>query len=201
MGHRRRGVRAGLEFRAWLQQRQIGYVLAVPCSKKVPIDPGSARADFLAAHAPALAWKRHSCGEGVKGARLYDWAVASLPDTGTTTHGFARWLLIRRSITKPSELAYYLCHGPADTDDEELIRVAGTRWAIEECFQTAKNEVGLDHYQVRRYDAWYRQITLVMCAHAYLAVTAAQAEKGTLNPSGVGLSHSPWVRSAVSWHT
>lgn len=189
------------KFRAWLQQRRIGYVLAVPCSQKVPTDPGSARADFLAGHAPALAWKRRSCDEGVKGPRLYDWAVASLPDTGTTTHGFARWLLIRRSITKPSELAYYLCYGPADTEDEELIRVAGTRWAIEECFQTAKNEVGLDHYQVRRYDAWYRHITLVMCAHAYLAVTAAQAEKGAPKPIRRGLSHSPWARSAVSWHT
>lgn len=68
-------------------------------------------------------------------------------------------LLIRRSITDPTEHAYYLCYGPADTNDEDLIRVAGTRWAIEECFQTAKGQVGLDDYQVRRYDAWYRQIT------------------------------------------
>ena len=89
---------------------------------------------------------------------LDDWAVASLPDTGTAEHGFTRWLLIRRSITNPADLAYYLCYGPSGTTDEDLIRVAGTRWAIEECFQTAKNEVGLDHYQVRRYDAWYRHI-------------------------------------------
>jgi SRSO17 transposase len=67
------------KFRLWLQERHIGYVLAVPCSQKVPTDSGSARADFLAAHAPALAWKRRSCGDGVKGPRLYDWAVASLP--------------------------------------------------------------------------------------------------------------------------
>jgi SRSO17 transposase len=86
--------------------------------------------------------------------RLYDWAVASLPDTGTAEHVYQRWLLIRRSISDPTELAYYLCYGPAGTLDEELIRIAGTRWAVEECFQTAKNEVGLDDYQVRRYDAW-----------------------------------------------
>jgi SRSO17 transposase len=95
------------------------------------------------------------------------------------------------------DLAYYLCFGPTSTADEDLIRVAGTRWAIEECFQTAKTEVGLDHYQVRRYNAWYRHITLVLCAHAYLAVTAAQAKKGvpkpmtasSPSPSGQGTSY------------
>jgi SRSO17 transposase len=189
------------KFRLWLQERRIGYVLAVPRSQKIPTDAGSARADFLAAQAPALAWKRRSCGDGAKGPRLYDWAVASLPDTGTSSGGFARWLLIRRSIARPDELAYYLCHGPVGTGDEELIRVAGARWSIEECFQTAKNEVGLDHYQVRRYDAWYRHITLVMCAHAYLAVTATHAEKGDTKPPDKDSSHSPWARSAVSWHT
>ncbi|WP_425462209.1 IS701 family transposase [Micromonospora pisi] len=189
------------KFRLWLQERKVGYVLAVPRSQKVPTDTGSARADFLAARAPALAWQRRSCGDGVKGPRLYDWAVASLPDTGTAGHGFTRWLLIRRSITRLDDLAYYLCHGPAGTGDEELIRVAGTRWAIEECFQTAKSEVGLDHYQVRRYDAWYRHITLVMVAHAYLAVTAAHAEKGDPNPPGGDSSLLPSARSDVSWHT
>jgi SRSO17 transposase len=172
------------KFRGWLQRRRIGYVLAVACNQKIPTEGGAARADALAARAPITAWKRRSCGNGVKGPRLYDWAVASLPDTGTAEHGYARWLLIRRSITDPTELAYYLCYGPADTLDEELIRVAGTRWAVEECFQTAKNEVGLDQYQVRRYDAWYRHITLAMLAHAFLTVTRAHAAKG-------GLSHRP----------
>jgi hypothetical protein len=92
-----------------------------------------------------------------------------------------------RSITNPAELAHYLCYGPADTSDEDLIRFAGTRWAIEECFQTAKGQVGLDEYQVRRYDAWYRHITLAMCAHAFLAVTTATAEKGGIRHDGHGL--------------
>ncbi|WP_373306319.1 IS701 family transposase, partial [Micromonospora andamanensis] len=158
------------KFRAWLQQQRIGYVLAVPRNQRVPTAAGSSRPDVLAANAPALAWKRRSCGNGAKGPRLYDWAVASLPDTADS---YGHWLLIRRSITDPTDLAYYLCFGPSETLDEDLIRIAGIRWAVEECFQTAKNEVGLDHYQVRRYDAWYRHITLVLCAHAYLAVTAA----------------------------
>lgn len=190
------------KFRLGLQKRKIGYVLAVPRSQKIPTEGGAARADALAAAAPQLAWKRRSCGEGAKGLRLYDWAVASLPDTGTAAHGFARWLLIRRSIANPAELAYYLCYGPAGTSNEQLIRVAGTRWAIEECFQTAKGQVGLDEYQVRRYQPWYRHITLAMCAHAFLTITAATvAEKGAADPAGTGSYRSPSPRLDVSWHT
>lgn len=188
------------KFRLWLQTQRMGYVLAVACNQKIPTDGGSARADELAAAAPAPAWKRRSCGAGAKGPRLFDWAVATLPDTGTAEHGFTRWLLIRRSITDPTELAYYLCYGPADTDDEELIRVAGTRWAVEECVQTAKGQVGLDDYQVRRYDAWYRHITLAMCAHAFLTVTAAKAERGA-PPTGPASFPSASPRLDVSWHT
>ena len=130
--------------------------------------------------------------------------MASVSTGEHTPPGWGRWLLVRRQILTPTrsrrqdpELAYYLCPGPPGTTDEELIRVAGTRWAIEECFQTAKTEVGLDHYQVRRYDAWYRHITLAMLAHAYLAVTAAIAPKDLAAAS----SRSPSARSAVSWHT
>ncbi|SDI52177.1 Transposase DDE domain-containing protein [Sinosporangium album] len=100
-----------------------------------------------------------------------------------------------RSSEGELEIAYYLCHGPADTTVEELIRVAGARWAIEECFASAKNETGLDHYQVRRFDAWHRHITLAMLAHAYLAVTAAHAPKAQ---EAWSASHSR--RPAVSWH-
>ena len=95
------------------------------------------------------------------------------------------------------ELAYYLCFAPTGTPDDELIRVAGARWAIEECFQTAKNDVGLDHYQVRRYDAWYRHITLAMLAAAFLAVTAATAPKAL----AAGSSRSLSPKSDVCWHT
>jgi SRSO17 transposase len=188
------------KFRLWLQRRHIGYVLAVACNQNIPTQGGSARPDALAARAPLSAWKRRSCGDGVKGPRLYDWALASLPDTGTAEHGHARWLLIRRNISDPTELAYYLCYGPADTSDEELIRVAGARWAIEECFQTSKGQVGLDEYQVRRYDAWYRHITLAMWAHAFLAVTAHTANT-TTGQTRMPSSPSHSARFDVSWHT
>jgi SRSO17 transposase len=189
------------KFRDWLEQRRIGYVVAVPKSQAVAGDAGRSRADVLAAHAPDQAWKRRSCGNGSKGPRMYDWAAATLPADGTGPPGWQRFLLARRSLGRNAkgelELAYYLCAARAGTEDEELIRIAGARWAVEECFQAAKNEAGLDHYQVRRYDAWYRHATLAVLAHAYLAVTAANAPKALAAAS----SRSRSQRSAVSWHT
>jgi SRSO17 transposase len=90
-----------------------------------------------------------------------------------------------------------MCGGPIGTSDTDLIKVAGARWAVEDCVQTAKTEVGLDQYQVRRYDAWYRHITLAMLAHTYLAVTAAISPKALTAAS----FHSRSVKSSVSWHT
>ena len=189
------------KFRDFLEQRRIGYVVAVAANQAVRGDAGTSRADVLAAHAPGQAWKRRSCGSGSKGPRVYDWAAATLPADGTEPPGWSRYLLVRRSLTPNAkgelELAYYLCCAPAGTADEELIRVAGSRWSVEECFQTAKTETGLDHYQVRRYDAWYRHITLAMLAHAYLSVTAVIAPKALAAASSASRS----ARSAVSWHT
>ena len=87
------------KFRAWLEQRRIGYVVAVPCSQAVPGSTGTSRADVLAAQAPEQAWKRRSCGQGAKGPRLFDWAVATLPaDEDATPPGWSRYLLVRRSL-------------------------------------------------------------------------------------------------------
>jgi hypothetical protein len=118
---------------------------------------------------PAQGWERLSAGAGAKGPRLYDWVrvpIRPLSEPGRY------WLLVRRSLTD-GELAHYLCFCPPEASLADLVAVAGRRWAIEESFQTAKGEVGLDHYQVRRYDAWYRHITLACLAHAYLTVTRA----------------------------
>src|SRR6185437_13767297 len=99
----------------------------------------------------ARGWQRLSCGDGAKGPRLYDWALI-----GTASP--VRHLLVRR-LAGGGELAFFACRAPAGTPLSELVTVAGARWAIEECFQSAKNETGLDHYQVRRYDAWFRHVT------------------------------------------
>ncbi|MGA9692406.1 MAG: IS701 family transposase [Pseudonocardiaceae bacterium] len=151
--------------RAWLEQRGINYVMAVSCDQRFSTPTESVRADELARSAPRKGWQRLSAGLGSKGHRLYDWLLL---DPGADEH----LLLVRRSISKPTELAYYICHTAHPVPLAELVRVAGSRWGVEETFQFAKNETGLDHYQVRRYDAWYRHITLSMLAAAFLAVTA-----------------------------
>lgn len=171
------------KLRMMLEERRMPYVLAVPVNQRVTatIDDGAAskvaelRADALAARLPVQAWKKISAGAGSKGPRMYHWARAAIRPLENND---CYWLLVRRSLTDPDDLAYYLCHGPERTPLRELVRVAGARWAIEETFQTAKGQVGLDQYQVRRYDSWYRHITLAMLAHAFLTVTAAGAKRG-----------------------
>lgn len=166
-------------FRRMLEQAAVGYVLAVPKSQPVP---RFGRIDHLFSQAPDEAWEQRSCGDGAKGPRVYDWAAVQLPviedfDGDQPTHH--RWALARRSISRPDQIAYYLAYAPVGTDVDRLVGVAGLRWAIEECFQAAKNECGLDQYEVRRYVGWYRHITLSMLAHAFLAATAHQGrEKG-----------------------
>ena len=86
-----------------------------------------------------------------------------------------QWLLVRRSIAQPEVLAYYVCYGHGETTLEELVRMAGIRWSIEECFEEAKGLVGLDQYEVRKWEGWYRQVTLDMLAHTYLAIVRLQA--------------------------
>jgi SRSO17 transposase len=166
--------------RASLEQRRMPYVLAVPVTQRVIAAVAGTvverRADTLIATLPAQAWKKLSAGDGAKGPRLYYWARVAIRPLEDPAMGY--WLLARRSLTDPTDLAYYLCYGPPGTALRELVRVAGTRWAIEEMFQTAKGQVGLDQYQVRRYDSWYRHITLTMLAHAFLTVTRARAAKG-----------------------
>jgi SRSO17 transposase len=152
--------------RAFLEEQQVSYVLAVSRDHVITTPAGRRRADVLAGKLPKGSWQRLSCGNGAKGRRWYDWAVVatSRPEIS---------LLIRRSVSRPSELAFYLCHAPRPVPLAVLVRVAGTRWCVEECFQAGKNEAGMDHYQVRRYGAWYRYVTLAMLSLAYLTVTRA----------------------------
>jgi SRSO17 transposase len=161
--------------RAFLEEQKVSYVLAVSRDHVTATSAGRHRADALAGRVPKGAWQRLSCGDGAKGERRYDWAViaTSRPEIS---------LLIRRSVSRPSELAFYLCHTPRPVPLGRLVKVAGTRWAVEECFQAGKNEAGLDHYQVRLYGAWYRYVTLAMLALAFLAVTRAALadDSGTL---------------------
>ncbi|MEU4675342.1 IS701 family transposase, partial [Amycolatopsis sp. NPDC023774] len=168
--------------RLWLEEHDIAHVLAVPKSQMViSMDLRQRRVHAVIADVDPATWQRLSCGDGAHGQRIYDWAAVDIRPLRRP--GVGHWLLARRSVSDPTETAYYICFGPADTDIHELVRVAGSRWAIEESFQTAKNETGLDHYQVRRYQAWYRHITLSMAAAAFLVITRDAAKKGDLHPA------------------
>ncbi len=162
--------------RLWLEGEGIPHVLAMKRNEKLwagtEKGPRQVRADLLASQVDKSNWVRCSVGDGAKGPRIYDWTAVDIRPLREPGKGY--WLLVRRSVAKPEELAYYVCYGPAGTTLEELARVAGIRWAIEECFEEAKGQVGLDQYEVRRWDGWYRHITLAMLAHAYLAVIRHQ---------------------------
>jgi SRSO17 transposase len=166
--------------RLWLEEQDVPHVLAV--KRTEPLVATTARgfaqvpAEDLVAALPAAAWTTLSAGDGAKGPRLYDWARGPIRPLSDPDRGY--WLLVRRSLADPTDLAHYVCYGPADTTMADLVRVAGTRWAIEEVIEAAKGEVGLDQYEVRRWTGWYRHITLCLLAHAFLAVTRARAAGG-----------------------
>src|SRR5262245_14288958 len=159
------------QMRRWLEGRGIFYVLAVSCQYQVFYQGARRWAAEIAQLLPQKEWKRLSAGAGTKGERLYDWARLPLGDVDEERR---RWLLFRRSINDPTDLAYYVVSAPKKTSLEVMVKVAGMRWAIEESFESAKGEVGLDHYEVRSWAGWYRHITLAMFAHAYLTVMRAR---------------------------
>lgn len=158
-----------LEF---LEKENIAYVMAIPKNTRVTDQAGHGKiVENIPLELREHDWQRRACGIGAKGFRVYDWALVNSGDPGIQ-------YMIRRNIDT-GELAYYRCHNPRNEPFGEMVRVAGSRWPVEECFEAAKSEAGLDHYQVRLYRAWYRHVTLAMLALTYLAVVRKKAKKGT----------------------
>jgi SRSO17 transposase len=154
----------------YLETSRIPYVMAVPKNTQfTDTSHTTLQFDEFADRLRRNAWQRRACGIGAKGFRVYDWALI---DSDHPHHQY----LIRRSIDD-GELAFHHCYNPNHARFGELVHVAGARWPIEECFGSSKNEVGLDHYQVRTWDAWHRHITLAMLAHTFLAITARTTKK------------------------
>ena len=157
------GVNANHVFRSW------GKPLAVAGTAKE-----------IAGALPQDAWRRLSAGEGTKGPRLHDWAYLELADLdagdfdATFTGIWTRGLLIRRNIAD-GDLAFFSTWCPAGTSMEKLVSVEGHRWAIEDSFETAKNELGLDHNETRSWHGWHRHVSLVMLAFAMMAVIRHRA--------------------------
>jgi SRSO17 transposase len=175
--------------RVWLEGLPKRYVLAVSRKDTVTLDGQPQRVGMLLDSLPPDGWHRLSAGEGSKGPRLYQWC--RLPLMEPLVDGWRRWLLVRRSLSDPTDLAAYVCFGPAGTSLSELVRVAGTRWVIEASLEEAKDELGLDQYEVRSWTGWYRHVTLVLLAHALLAVIQARLGADQPPPSKKGLALLP----------
>jgi len=173
---------ANLDLRAWCEQHQYSYVMAVACNEPVGImTPDGRRRRVEVSEVEALLlheqdWQRLSMSEGTKGPRLFDWAA--VPILHRWEEDGHHWLLIRRSLTDPLQKAYYFVFGPQGTTLLEMVKASGARWHIEEDFENAK-DMGLDHYEVRSFLGWYRHITLVLVALAYLSGICASASGST----------------------
>lgn len=161
------------KLRMWPEGRQQPYVLAIPGNQGVGLTTGAAQ---VVAHWDDPIWPRRSAGEGSQGPRWYDWAWLALAFR-RLPEGWQQWLLARRSVSQPDEIAYYFVFAPASVTLDEVVRAAGPRWQVEEGFELAKQEVGLDEYEVRHWQGWYRPITLAMFALAFLTVIKAEARK------------------------
>jgi len=160
-------------FRRFLESQSQPYVLAVSSSQRLWMAFRQRRFDDIVKDVPADAWFRMSVADGAKGPRVYDWAAGRL---GVATEdGMVKWMLFRRSVNSPDDLSYYLCLSPADATPQDLAIAAGQRWNIECCFEAAKQETGLDEYEVRSWHGWYRHVSLSMLAMAFLTVVRTKA--------------------------
>jgi SRSO17 transposase len=159
--------------RHFLEEREQPFVLAVPSTQRVGLSDKAAQ---VVASWPAEAWQRLSAGEGSQGPRWYDWACMSMPWRDAPA-GMTHFLLARRRLSQPEEVAYYFVCGPTTVTLPQLALVAGTRWQVEQAFELAKGEVGLDEYEVRTWTGWYRHVTLAMFALAYLTLVRLHAQR------------------------
>jgi SRSO17 transposase len=163
------------KFRRFLESNSQPYVLAVSSQQRLWIDYKQERFDAIVKDIPEDKWFRMSIADGAKGPRVYDWAAGRF---GTPNEsGLVKWMLFRRSVDSPDELAYYMCLSPHDATPQDLAIAAGQRWNIECCFEVTKQETGLDEYEVRSWHGWYRHVTLSMLAMGFLTVVRAEAGK------------------------
>ncbi len=158
----------------WLESRQRPYVLAVRANQYVWTGPRQSTVAVLAKSLPKRAWYEVTIAAGSKGPRRYAWAWVRINnDLGPQ---WQRWLLVRRSLDDPEDLAYYIAAGPRRTTLRRLAKTAGARWAVEGGFETGKQEVGLADYEVRSWTGWYRHVTLSLFAQAILAAVRKLAD-------------------------
>ncbi len=154
------------DLRDYLEQKKQSYVLAVKSNQHVYLELSQHTVINLVSKVKPESWCCLSAGKGTKGDRYYDWHRIKINSNSPV--GWSRWLLFRRNLKNSQEFAYYIVFCPDRTELQEIVRAAGSRWTIEECFGASKGEVGLDHYEVRSYMGWYRHMTLCLLALAFL---------------------------------
>ena len=175
----------GHRLRHWLEQQGRAYALMIPKTNAVRYQGRRVRVERLGQQLPEDAWMSVSTRGASSGLQLWEWACVEISEDGLA--GTRRWLLLRRSPDDPDDISYYQAYGPHDTCVEELVRVCQARWQVEECFAQAKGEVGLDQYEVRRWDAWHRYVTLCLLAHAFLVITRFAAHRQEAGSTRGGL--------------
>jgi SRSO17 transposase len=172
------------KLRVSLETRKQAYALAVACKEHVEVQGTRKRVDQVARDLAREDWQELSAGMGSKGPRLFAWARIEL--AAPETSGWQRWLLVRRSLdegVKPAEMAYVLIFAPTGTSLGEMVEAYGARRTVEQCFEEAKGEVGLDEYEVRSWHGWYRHVTLSMLSLAFLTALRVCEEKTILKKS------------------
>jgi SRSO17 transposase len=176
------------EFRAWLEKRGRAYAVMVPKTNAVALGGRKKKIERLAERLPEDAWSEVLPEEDSGQRRPWEWVCLGL--AADPKKGMSRWLLVRRGSDIPEDIAFYQAYGPEDTSVEALVRICQQRRAIEVAFEEAKGEIGMDHYEVRKWGACHRYLTLCLLAHAFLVVTRLATrneevarKKGILSPA------------------
>jgi SRSO17 transposase len=160
--------------RQWLEENEKCYVMNVSGKEYVWKNFQQKSISSILKSLPEKGWFEASCGDGSKGARVYDWLIYDEINQPTAI-GWKRCILVRRSKTKPGELRAYICFALSETSGQKLVEIAGTRWTVETCFKESKSETGLDQYEVRSYEGWYKHITLACIALALITVLSSKS--------------------------
>lgn len=195
----------------WEKWPEVESAAVVNASKQVrgqrrrhdrvaPGQPSRVRVDALAAGWEAERWQELSCGEGSKGERAYLWGWQRVVEAHNGLPSREVLLLVRQALEDETDRAYFLCHGDPSLSVQQWVERVGTRWAIEQCFEEAKAQCGLDEYEVRRWESWHRHVTLSMVAHGFLALQRVWSEdwlekkkrggRGARGGASVGQQHA-----------
>jgi SRSO17 transposase len=161
--------------RLWLEEQRKGYVLCVSGKEYLVMGEQKLSVSVILKGLDEAKWFLASCGDGSKGARVYDWQLLDMPvPGGVVVEGWKRYVLVRKSQSN-GELQAYVCFAPKDVSVQKLVEVAGVRWTVECCFAESKFLVGLDQYEVQSFMGWYKHVTFACLAYALLTVLSGRS--------------------------